>query len=282
LEQVGYHTSIYFSTEKNQFAEKMNDDPYHPSGVALPAILRRKSMIVNSNGAQNTTSTDGEISRRSIVAEPGFYWTAEEIEDKLQQTADKLQLIQKQIQRGEECYSEEAANHNIYKGWDGFIDARSDNANSNTQTATFTTTTTSSNSTSQMGGGAPRRMPLDNRWFSGSFTDIAAYIQHKPMGRYTAISTDKPPLLSPARTSKATAVVAAPAKQPPAIAAAVAGAVQEPVPRKKREPPVVPDNDDVVVVAPEDASPVASKRKGAAASEPQQQRRTKRKRRSIA
>jgi len=142
-------------------------DAYHPSGAALPAILQRK--LKREGIEQRTTKEDVRITERN---DPGRVWTATSIEQGLQQTAAALQLIQKQIARGEECYVDEASQHNIYKGWDGFIDCRETNSSS--------------------GGvmtGPPRRMQSDNRWFSNSFNtsaDSRSVISssYKPMGEY--------------------------------------------------------------------------------------------------
>lgn len=202
-----------------------NDDPYHPSGVSLPAILLRRKV---SNITKRSSDEIHAHNNRRIIADPDWYWTAEEIEERLQQTAVQLQLIQKQIQRGEECYVDEATHHNIYKGWDGYIDARSDVA-----------------SQSAGGGpvGAPRRMPADHRWCSSSFTNVAAYVPHPPMGRYeppnTAASdtvrssTAKIPVgTSTAATDVAAVSIVQTAAGAATAAAAAALALQEAVSRK--------------------------------------------------
>lgn len=64
----------------------------------------------------------------------------------LRVAAHQLDVVQQQIQVGEETYESEAPHHNIFKGWDGYIDSRS--------SSDFTDT---------------RRIPQDHRWFSGSF-----------------------------------------------------------------------------------------------------------------
>lgn len=70
-------------------------DNYEPSGKALPRILSGKGQ-----------------------------GGSDEIEAQLQATVRVWQTLQQQIQRGEDHYVEESGSFNIYKGWDGFIDAR--------------------------------------------------------------------------------------------------------------------------------------------------------------
>jgi hypothetical protein len=76
------------------------DDNYEPSGKVLPRILSS-----SGTGRGSGSSSD-------------------EIEAQLQATVRVWQTLQQQIQRGEDHYVEESGSFNIYKGWDGFIDAR--------------------------------------------------------------------------------------------------------------------------------------------------------------
>jgi hypothetical protein len=78
------------------------DDNYEPSGKVLPRIL--------------TSSGKGGRGRGGN--------TSDEMEAQLQATVRVWQTLQQQIQRGEDHYVEESGSFNIYKGWDGFIDAR--------------------------------------------------------------------------------------------------------------------------------------------------------------
>ena len=83
-----------------------------------------------------------------------------------------MQNIQKQIARDEECYVDEASQHNIYKGWEGFIDCRE---------------STNSSSSGGVMMGPPHRMQSDNRWFSNSFdtaTGNSIIKSYAPMGEY--------------------------------------------------------------------------------------------------
>jgi hypothetical protein len=204
-----------------QRRQDLHPDPYHPTGVALPAILRR-TLPPSGDGVDESAATS--VSRRGSQEGDGTndncYWTADEMEEQMQQVAYQLQLIQKQIQRGEECYAEEASTHSIYKGWDGFIDARSDsmyNGNSGGSMAGGIggggsngmggMAGASSNMAGHPGMGPQRRMPADNRWFSNSFTDVASYQQNhkaatKPMGRFIPATIPKPTLASTLNLAK--------------------------------------------------------------------------------
>jgi hypothetical protein len=96
-------SSAVFDTESKIIGDMYPDDNYdEPSGKVLPRILR--------NGRHSGSS--GSNSR------------TDEIEAQLQATVRAWQTLQQQIQRGEDHYVEESGSFNIYKGWDGFIDAR--------------------------------------------------------------------------------------------------------------------------------------------------------------
>jgi hypothetical protein len=72
----------------------------------------------------------------------------------------RIQLIQKQIMRGEECYHDETQ-FNVYRGWDGYTDARVDAGGGSSAAH-------GASSSSSQTGGVYRRMPPDHRWFSNS------------------------------------------------------------------------------------------------------------------
>jgi hypothetical protein len=91
-------------TESKTLRDMYPDDNYdEPSGKVLPRILR----YGRDSGSSSSSSS-----------------RTDEIEAQLQATVRAWQTLQQQIQRGEDHYVEESGSFNIYKGWDGFIDAR--------------------------------------------------------------------------------------------------------------------------------------------------------------
>lgn len=152
-----------------------------PSGVQLPFILRQKVQQARAKAAQEAQSTtDSSITSGAGSGEqppknkfmtamiPGgggmaAHYSARaplsaELLDRAFSTRDLETLIikssvalaevQKQIHRGEEAYYEETFSHgNIFKGWEGYLDAKDVSAASS-----------SSNSGPTSGSGS-RRVP---------------------------------------------------------------------------------------------------------------------------
>jgi hypothetical protein len=184
-------------------------DPYHPTGRVLPAILRR-TLPPKAPGGGDDERNDRFALSRIVDCEDdddddaNWYWTADALEEALPHAALQLSYIQNQIQRGEECYTEEASTHSIYKGWDGFIDARLD--------STFHNSASGNGVLGSGGGGGamntslppPRRMPAEQRWFSNSFTDLAPYSgpqANRPMGRFVPLAIQTPTMVVAQRTA---------------------------------------------------------------------------------
>jgi Histone acetyltransferase subunit NuA4 len=145
-----------------------------PSGAVLPMILRMKyNDLVD-------TATDDDQKRAKLPVYPlvdkddeNQVFSVEELEQKMMQASSVMMEIQKQLYRGEEGYVEETHAHgNLFRGWDAFIDLK------------------------DVGGhhagmapqpGTSRRIPTDNRWFSGSCTSIARSGYHnRPHSRMSS------------------------------------------------------------------------------------------------
>ena len=126
--------------------------------------------------------------------------TARQIEEELWNTSRALVEVQKQIQRGEEAYYEETqVSHgsNLFRGWEGFIDAR-DVGNTNNASHHLPVGV----------GGNSRRMPGDFRWFSSTCNNISRHMKPFSMGTKVTASigstSQKPSLTKAASTSSST------------------------------------------------------------------------------
>lgn len=87
---------------------------YTPSGVALPPLLLRHVM---KSKPEETTEPTSAATEEAAAPLPS-------LSSLLASTAQTWAHLQSQIQRGEDCYVEEAGIHNIYKGWEGYMDTR--------------------------------------------------------------------------------------------------------------------------------------------------------------
>lgn len=126
------------------------------SGVVLPLILQRKlesqqEQAPGEEKEERKASQDGDNDTDALPdddARANSIFSTEELEENAWKTRAAIADIQKQLMRGEESYHEETNGHgNLFRGWPAeFIDAKD----------TVSTTTGS------------RRLPADNRWFSGS------------------------------------------------------------------------------------------------------------------
>ena len=121
-------------------------------------------------------------------------FTVDELEQIMVQASAQMEEIQKQLHRGEEVYFEETQAHgNLYRGWDTFIDLKDVGINPG-------------------GGvvpqpGASRRMPSDNRWFSGSCRSVAR--AGRPLSRMSMTPT---PSISRSNTATPVSSVASPSR----------------------------------------------------------------------
>lgn len=133
-----------------------------PSGVQLPFILRKRVEEQRAKLAQEPDETkkkdattfltnvvaadDDEAAEASLSKDQqNRSFTSENLENKIWKTSVALVEIQKQIHRGEETYYEETFGHgNVFKGWEGFLDAK------------------------DVGALSSSKPPKDSRWFSGS------------------------------------------------------------------------------------------------------------------
>ncbi|CAB9526232.1 expressed unknown protein [Seminavis robusta] len=135
----------------------------YPSGVQLPFILRKKLEEQEANrqaeapaeesqqeGLKFFTavacddSDEGESDDDELPTENDAL-TATDLESRLWRASVALVEIQKQIHRGEETYYEDTFGHgNLFKGWEGFLDAK------------------------DVGTASSSKPPRDSRWFSSS------------------------------------------------------------------------------------------------------------------
>lgn len=172
-----------------------------PSGEVLPLVLRKKYNEQIDSKAAEGEGGNKEAKKKKVLVHPAVdgeeinsVFTAEELENKMIQASQCMVEIQKQLYRGEEIYVEDTHAHgNLFRGWDTFIDLRDITA-----------------PTSQPG--ATRRVPADNRWFSGSCKSVAR--GSRPLSR--ASMTPTPTIRSTAATP--VSVGATPPKTPPAQA----------------------------------------------------------------
>jgi hypothetical protein len=141
------------------------DSPaFRRSGVALPLVLRERLRLQQGRTTPATVAVSPSVASTHI-------WTAAALEEQLVKLSRATVEIQKQIQRGEETYHDEAGTHHIFRGWDGFIDARDPGGNAGAAPVP----------------GGSRRMPGDARWFSSSCTNIARHMRPTPVGTTIAV-----------------------------------------------------------------------------------------------
>jgi Histone acetyltransferase subunit NuA4 len=131
--------------------------------VTLPLFLRKKwndqegelDEEVNSSNNDKTKKTVLPLHPQPQQRETDAVFTADDLEQRIHAASVNMIEIQKQLYRGEEMYHEETNSHgNVFIRWDAFIDIRDLSGSSNTQ------------------GTGSRRMPADNRWFSGSCKSV--------------------------------------------------------------------------------------------------------------
>ena len=114
------------------------------SGVQLPFILRQKVREAQAKAAQEAgidTNEDkfmtakldlstGESSTSTLTStdhtiDHDRVFTSHHLETLLMKSEVALTEVQKQIYRGEEAYYEETFSHgNLFKGWEGYLDAK--------------------------------------------------------------------------------------------------------------------------------------------------------------
>lgn len=173
------------------------EETYRPSGVVLPRVLREK--LRQEKG--DISKDEDLLAVRSLPEEDRMrIMTARQIEEELWNTSRALVEVQKQIQRGEEAYYEETqVSHgsNLFRGWEGFIDAR-DVGNTNNASHHLPVGV----------GGNSRRMPGDFRWFSSTCNNISRHMKPFSMGTKVTASigstSQKPSLTKAASTSSST------------------------------------------------------------------------------
>ena len=139
-----------------------NSAAFRLSGETLPLILRKKW---NEQQSRPDDENDCSIEKREkemlplhprpSPLEENVVFTADEIEQLISLASVNMIEMQKQLYRGEEMYHEETNSHgNLFVRWDAFVDTRDLTGSSSTQ------------------GTGSRRMPTDNRWFSGSCRSV--------------------------------------------------------------------------------------------------------------
>jgi hypothetical protein len=141
---------------------------YRPSGVTLPLFLRKKwnDQEVEIDKQVNSSNNEKmyDKAKKPVLPlhpqpqqlETEAVFTADDLEQRTHSASVNMIEIQKQLYRGEEMYHEETNSHgNLFIRWDAFIDIRDLSGSSNAQ------------------GTGSRRMPADNRWFSGSCKSVS-------------------------------------------------------------------------------------------------------------
>lgn len=171
-----------------------------PSGEVLPLYLRKKyndQIDRAGQGGEDQSKKKLPLQPKVDKGDVNQVFTAEELEHKMIQASYVMMEIQKQLYRGEEVYMEDTHTHgNLFRGWDAFIDLKDVGSNAGGGAAAQP--------------GATRRIPADNRWFSGSCKSVARSFS-RPMSR---MSTSRTPTPSIARSLPATPVPMAPSPQP--------------------------------------------------------------------
>ena len=154
---------------------------YHPSGCALPHILKKRknhkksgiSSIGNPGGVGSDakSAATADSVRRSSVKSDGkssndLALYSDEVKC-LSNMLDRGEAILSEIQRqlivGEEAYYEETYHHgNIFRGFDGFLDLKLNSNGNGSQGQVPVVNVTK------------RKMPMDDRFFSGSCVHVKA------------------------------------------------------------------------------------------------------------
>ena len=156
--------------------DSLNDFNF-PSGVQLPIALRgkvdeqkAKAAAAEQEGVKQST-LENYTFMTAVQGPPEDFklfedqlestFPSEELESRIWKATVAMVEVQKQIQRGEEAYYDETFNRgNIFKGWEGYLDAR-DVGNSD--------------------GVGGRRVPADFRWFSNSCKSIPRNPRPSPL-----------------------------------------------------------------------------------------------------
>lgn len=183
-----------------------------PSGVVLPMILRMKynEQVANSAG-DDQKGAKLPLHPQIDKDDENQVFSVEELEQKMMQASSVMMEIQKQLYRGEEGYVEETHAHgNLFRGWDTFIDLKDVGVN---------------HAGMAPQPGTSRRIPTDNRWFSGSCTSVPrSGYHHRPQSRMSSRAST-PSML---RSANDTPVSMAPSP-PPAVADVAIGVVEAPL-----------------------------------------------------
>ena len=148
-----------------------NSAAFRLSGVTLPLFLRKKWNEQQSQPDDENDFNSKEKARemlpmhpRPSLLEENAVFTADEIEQLISHSSINMIEMQKQLYRGEEMYHEETNSHgNLFVRWDAFVDIRDLTGSSSTQ------------------GTGSRRMPTDNRWFSGSCRSVTRNSRPTPV-----------------------------------------------------------------------------------------------------
>lgn len=147
--------------------EFFEDDFSYPSGVVLPPILKRKLDSRNGGvGPTNSVASNDNLSgvkRRRVEGKTGSATglNADEMEAYFMRASSVMVEVQKQLYRGEEVYHEDTNAHgNVFRGWDAFVDLKDVGVGAG------------SSSMHLVSGSGTRRMPSDQRWFSGSCRSV--------------------------------------------------------------------------------------------------------------
>ena len=183
-----------------------------PSGVVLPMILRMKY----NEQVGNATGDDKKGAKLPLHPQvdkddENQVFSVEELEQKMMQASSVMMEIQKQLYRGEEGYVEETHAHgNMFRGWDAFIDLKDVGVH---------------HAGMAPQPGISRRIPTDNRWFSGSSTSVPrSGYHHRPQSRMSSRAST-PSML---RSTNDTPVSMVPSP-PPAVVEVSIGVVAAPL-----------------------------------------------------
>lgn len=193
------------------FDQKFN----FPSGVQLPFILRKKAEEQRAQAVRGDASATTDDSTtfpmtfaaQSQSTEPGRAndlrnrtFTSEELDNKIWKATVALVEIQKQIHRGEDAYYEETFGHgNLFRGWEGFLDAKDVGATSNSKPPKDTRWFSGSSSISR----AARPPPISTQW------STTAHLPSRPFPVPRSTSSVNVPL-APADAASASTVSAGP------------------------------------------------------------------------
>uniref|UniRef100_A0A7S1GMH7 Chromatin modification-related protein MEAF6 n=1 Tax=Cyclophora tenuis TaxID=216820 RepID=A0A7S1GMH7_CYCTE len=148
-----------------QTMDFLDDDCHHPSGLALPRILKRK-LISQLSTAEAKVETERPLEALKTTKrqrnDAMNVFTGEELEGYLMRASLAVVEIQKQLYKGEEVYHEGTNAHgNLFRGWDAFVDLKDIGIGAGNSSIHLTS-----------GSSGTRRMPTDQRWFSGSCRSV--------------------------------------------------------------------------------------------------------------